>query len=125
MTKIISWNLLRLVGASLDDVAGLVRRERPGLLLMQEATRSIDGLTSRIGGHYARVPLPGRIHGLAVWSPAPLPEPRVLALPDVRAREASMGFRFIGGAPADLAAFLGREIAKWAEVARSASMVAP
>ena len=81
MTKIISWNLLRLVGASLDDVAGLVRRERPGLLLMQEATRSIDGLTSRIGGHYARVPLPGRIHGLAVWSPAPLPEPRVLALP--------------------------------------------
>ncbi|MBV9750832.1 MAG: endonuclease/exonuclease/phosphatase family protein, partial [Acetobacteraceae bacterium] len=51
--KIISWNLLRLVGASLDDVAGLVRRERPDLLLMQEATQRIDGLAARIGGHYA------------------------------------------------------------------------
>lgn len=81
MTKIISWNLLRLVGASLDDVASLVRRERPDLLLMQEATRSIDGLASRVGGHYARVPLPGRVHGLALWSPEALPEPAVLALP--------------------------------------------
>ena len=81
MTKIISWNLLRITGASLDDVAGLVRREQPGLLLMQEATRSIDGLTSRVGGHYARVPLPGRIHGLAAWSPTLIPEPMVLALP--------------------------------------------
>ncbi len=80
--KIISWNLLRLVGASLDDVASLVRRERPDLLLMQEATQRIDGLAARIGGHYARVPLPGRIHGLAMWSPDPFPvAPRVLPLP--------------------------------------------
>ena len=80
--KIISWNLLRLVGATLDDVAGLVRRERPDLLLMQEATHRIDGLASHVGGHYARVPLPGRIHGLAMWSPDPFPmAPRVLPLP--------------------------------------------
>jgi len=80
--KIISWNLLRLVGATPDDVANLVRRERPDLLLMQEATRAMDGLASRVGGHYARTPLPGRIHGLAIWSPLPFrAAPRVLPLP--------------------------------------------
>lgn len=81
MIKIVSWNLLRLTGASLDDVVRLVRRERPQLLLMQEATRAIDALASRIGGHYARTPLPGRIHGLALWSPVPLPAASVLPLP--------------------------------------------
>ncbi len=80
--KIISWNLLRLKGASLGDVVALVRREQPDILLMQEATAAIDPLPGEIGGHYARTPLPGRIHGLAVWSRAPLPhEPRVVRLP--------------------------------------------
>ena len=50
MTKIISWNLLRLRGASLDDVARLVRRERPELLLMQETTPEMDKLAARVGG---------------------------------------------------------------------------
>ena len=36
---------------------------------MQEATSEIDGLPERFGGHYARVALPGRRHGLAAWSP--------------------------------------------------------
>ncbi len=81
MVKIVSWNLLRLTGASLDDVAGLVRREQPDLLLMQEATQRIDELPARIGGSYARVLLPGRIHGLAVWSPLKLPPPVVIELP--------------------------------------------
>lgn len=85
MTKIISWNLLRLRGAQLADVVGLIEQERPDLLLMQEATEAIDGLPSRIGGHYARAPLPGRIHGLAMWSPRRLPaEPVVLPLPPGR-----------------------------------------
>jgi endonuclease/exonuclease/phosphatase (EEP) superfamily protein YafD len=80
--KIISWNLLRLRGAQLADVAGLIEQERPDLLLMQEATEAIDGLPSRFGGHYARAPLPGRIHGLAMWSPRPLAsDPQVLPLP--------------------------------------------
>ena len=43
MIKLISWNLLRLTGASLDDVVRLIRREHPDLLLMQEATREMDG----------------------------------------------------------------------------------
>ena len=82
MTKIISWNLLRLTGASLEDVVRLIRREQPDLLLMQEATREMDGLTAQVGGQYMRSPLPGRIHGPATWSAGPLPaRPRVLRLP--------------------------------------------
>src|SRR5271163_168571 len=73
--KIISWNLLRLKGASLEDLVGLVRRERPDLLLMQEVTGEIAGLTLRVGGYFARTPLPGRIHGLAMWSAAPMRHP--------------------------------------------------
>jgi tripartite-type tricarboxylate transporter receptor subunit TctC len=47
---------------------------------------------------------------------------RVIALPDVKEREATMGYRFIGGSPGELAAFLESGIAKWAEVAKSASL---
>lgn len=83
MTRIISWNLLRLVGASLHDVARLIERQHPDLLLMQEATEAMDGLPSLLGGHYHRAVLPGRVHGLAAWSPARLPAgtPSVLRLP--------------------------------------------
>jgi endonuclease/exonuclease/phosphatase (EEP) superfamily protein YafD len=81
MTKLISWNLLRLTGASLDDVVRLIQRENPDLLLMQEVTREMDGLTARVGGQYQRNLMPGRVHGLAVWSPLPLPSwPVVLPL---------------------------------------------
>ncbi|MDP4004891.1 endonuclease/exonuclease/phosphatase family protein [Methylobacterium sp. NEAU K] len=80
--KIVSWNLLRRTGAAVDDVAALVRQEQPDLLLMQEATRGIGFLRERVGGHYAWAPLPGRIHGLAMWSPKPWQTPpRVIALP--------------------------------------------
>jgi endonuclease/exonuclease/phosphatase (EEP) superfamily protein YafD len=80
--KIISWNLLRTTGAQLDDIVRLIRREQPDLLLMQEATHHIEGLTARIGGSFARAPLPGRIHGLAMWSPTQWAHPpTVIALP--------------------------------------------
>ena len=81
MTKIISWNLLRLTGATIGDIVSLVKRERPDLLLMQEATAAIAVLPQHLGGFFARVPLPGRIHGLAVWSPTPHAHPRVVHLP--------------------------------------------
>lgn len=71
MIKLISWNLLRLTGASLDDVVRLIRRESPDLLLMQEVTREMDELTHRVGGQFQRNLMPGRIHGLGVWSPVP------------------------------------------------------
>jgi endonuclease/exonuclease/phosphatase (EEP) superfamily protein YafD len=81
MAKLISWNLLRLTGASLNDVVRLILREDPDLLLMQEVTQEMDGLTDRVGGQYQRNQMPGRIHGLAVWSPVPLSKwPVVLPL---------------------------------------------
>ena len=80
--KLVSWNLLRLVGASLSEVVDLIEREQPDILLMQEATHDIDALPQRVGGGYARVPLPGRVHGLAVWMPGALPaHPVVMPLP--------------------------------------------
>ncbi len=79
--KIISWNLLHTVGARVEEVARLIQRERPALFLMQEATEATDELPALAGGHYFRSNLPGRIHGLAAWSPQPLHlPPQVLAL---------------------------------------------
>jgi endonuclease/exonuclease/phosphatase family metal-dependent hydrolase len=82
--KVISWNLLRLEGAAVEDVAALLERERPDVLLMQEVTQHMDALTSLAGGHYSRLPWPGRIHGLAVWSRHNFSTPRVLPLPASR-----------------------------------------
>jgi endonuclease/exonuclease/phosphatase (EEP) superfamily protein YafD len=78
---VISWNLLRLTGAAVEDVAALVARERPDLLLMQEATEEIETLPGLVGGYFHWEPLPARIHGLAAWSPHPLPPPQSLPLP--------------------------------------------
>ena len=75
--KIVSWNLLRRTGAGIEDLARLIESERPDLLLMQEVTADLAGLCDRVGGHFVRAPMPRRIHGLAVWSPAPLPTPPV------------------------------------------------
>jgi endonuclease/exonuclease/phosphatase (EEP) superfamily protein YafD len=80
--KIISWNLLRLTGATVDEVAALIKTHSPDLLLMQETTTHIDCLTDLVGGYYHRSPLPGRVHGLAIWSPTPLPhQPLAVPLP--------------------------------------------
>ena len=79
--KVISWNLLRLTGAGVKDVASLVERERPDVFLMQEVTQHMDSLPALIGGHYHRLPWPGRIHGLAAWSRHNFAAPRILPLP--------------------------------------------
>ncbi|NEU14345.1 endonuclease/exonuclease/phosphatase family protein [Methylobacterium sp. BTF04] len=80
--KIISWNLLRRVGANVASIATLIEREKPDLFLMQEATKDIAALQAKIGGDYAWTPLPGRIHGLAMWSPVPFARPpEVIDLP--------------------------------------------
>lgn len=80
--RVVSWNLLHTVGAELDDIVQLIEAEKPDLLLMQEATVGIDALTTRVGGHYARAPLPGRIHGPACWSRLPFSRtPRACAIP--------------------------------------------
>lgn len=80
--KIVSWNLLRLHGASAAEVARLIEREAPDALFMQEATHDIGQVAQLVGGQFHRTPLPGRIHGLAVWTPAPLAAaPAVIPLP--------------------------------------------
>jgi endonuclease/exonuclease/phosphatase (EEP) superfamily protein YafD len=78
MTKIISWNLLHLAGASVPEIVSLIEREQPDLLLMQEATPEIDPLPSSAGGFYVRCPLPDRRHGLAIWATQPPSRPPVI-----------------------------------------------
>jgi endonuclease/exonuclease/phosphatase family metal-dependent hydrolase len=82
--KVISWNLLRLTGAAAEDVAALIAREKPDLMLMQEATRHIEELPALVGGHFHRLSWLGRVHGLAVWSQHRCPAPRALSLPASR-----------------------------------------
>jgi len=103
--RILSWNLLRQTGAGVEDIAALVVANRPDLLLMQEATAEIDALPAEIGGHYVRQPLPGRVHGLAAWSPYPLAEPKVLPLPHAKTKGA--GYPRV----AQILIFAGAEIA--------------
>ncbi|UNC15309.1 endonuclease/exonuclease/phosphatase family protein [Acidiphilium multivorum] len=79
--RLISWNLLRRVGAEAREVAALIEDYRPDLMLMQEATESIAQVTDLCGGWFYRAPMQGRIYGLAVWSPAPLAEPGTVRLP--------------------------------------------
>ena len=49
-------------------------------------------------------------------------DPGKLAMPDVKEKGVTLGYRFVGGSPDKLGAFLKSEIAKWAEVAQSASL---
>ncbi len=79
--KVISWNLLRLTGAGVEDVAALIERHGPDLLLLQEATEELLELPARVGGCFFREPLNGRVYGLAVWSPHPLAPPYALPRP--------------------------------------------
>ncbi len=81
-TTVLSWNLLHGQGADAHDIARLIRIFTPDVVLMQEATGAIDLLPELLGGAYARTPLPGRLHGVACWSPSAfaLP-PAALPLP--------------------------------------------
>jgi tripartite-type tricarboxylate transporter receptor subunit TctC len=47
---------------------------------------------------------------------------RILAMPDVKEKGVTLGYHYVGGSTDKLEAFLKHEIAKWAEVARSASL---
>jgi tripartite-type tricarboxylate transporter receptor subunit TctC len=46
----------------------------------------------------------------------------ILTLPDMKERETTLGYRFVGGSPDKLAVMLKHEIDKWAEVANSSSL---
>jgi endonuclease/exonuclease/phosphatase (EEP) superfamily protein YafD len=73
--KIISWNLLHREGAAVADVVRLIEQQRPDALLMQEVTTAFDVLPRLVGGFYAQTPLPGRRHGLAIWTREPTAKP--------------------------------------------------
>jgi tripartite-type tricarboxylate transporter receptor subunit TctC len=47
---------------------------------------------------------------------------RIIATSDMKERETTLGYRFIGGTPDALGKMLNAEIAKWADVAKSASL---
>jgi endonuclease/exonuclease/phosphatase family metal-dependent hydrolase len=79
--RVVSWNLLRRVGAEVEDVARLVKSRHPDLLLLQECTEDIAALPSLVGGHFFRHPMQSRIYGLAAWSPHPLPHSTAIRLP--------------------------------------------
>jgi endonuclease/exonuclease/phosphatase family metal-dependent hydrolase len=79
--RIVSWNLLRRVGAGVEDVARLVHSAHPDLLLLQEATEEIMELPSLVGGFFRRHPMQQRIYGLACWSPHPFPAATSIRLP--------------------------------------------
>lgn len=79
--RIVSWNLLRRVGASVEDVARLVRNYHPDLLLLQEATQEIVELPSLVGGYFFHHPMQSRIYGLAAWSAFPFPPSTTMRLP--------------------------------------------
>lgn len=79
--KVISWNLFYGRGAGVADVAALIAKYKPDLLLMQEVTEDIATLPSLVGGYFAREPMHSRIYGLAAWSPTPFPRPSTLLLP--------------------------------------------
>jgi endonuclease/exonuclease/phosphatase family metal-dependent hydrolase len=79
--RVVSWNLLRRVGAGVEDVARLVKSHHPDLLLLQECTEDIVALPSLVGGHFFRHPMQSRIYGLAAWSPYPFPPSTEIRLP--------------------------------------------
>lgn len=79
--RVLSWNLLRRVGARAEDVAGLIRAHRPDLVLLQEATEDIAVLPQLVGGHFCRHGMDRRIYGLAAWSAEPFTPSEALGLP--------------------------------------------
>jgi endonuclease/exonuclease/phosphatase family metal-dependent hydrolase len=79
--RVVSWNLLRRVGAGVDDIARLVRSHHPDLLFLQEATEDVTTLPTLVGGHFFRHPMDRRIYGLAAWSPHAFPPTVALRLP--------------------------------------------
>ena len=79
--RVLSWNLLRRVGARAEDVAGLIRSHKPDLVLLQEATEDIESLPDLVGGHFHRHGMAKRIYGLAAWSAEPFDPTLALRLP--------------------------------------------
>jgi endonuclease/exonuclease/phosphatase (EEP) superfamily protein YafD len=66
--RILSWNLLRRVGAEAADVARLIERHDIDVALLQEACDRAEDLPGLIGGHFHHTRFPYCGHGPAIWS---------------------------------------------------------
>lgn len=84
--RILSWNVLRKVGAGPADVAALISRYQPDLVLLQEADVTMSRLPELAGGTLVRDEFPGRIHGPAIWSSHAIDRPRLVRLRGGRTR---------------------------------------
>jgi endonuclease/exonuclease/phosphatase (EEP) superfamily protein YafD len=78
--RIMSWNLLRRIGATCDDLARLLESQHVDIALLQEVTVEFEALPSLVGGAFVRHALPGRIHGPAIWARNGLARPRRVPL---------------------------------------------
>jgi endonuclease/exonuclease/phosphatase (EEP) superfamily protein YafD len=66
--RLLSWNLLRRVGAEAADVAELIERHGVDVALLQEACDRVEDLPGLVGGSFQRSRFPGRVHGPAIWA---------------------------------------------------------
>jgi endonuclease/exonuclease/phosphatase family metal-dependent hydrolase len=78
--RVLSWNLLRQVGAEAADVARLIERHDVDVALLQEACDRVEDLPNLVGGSFHHTRFPGRIHGPAIWARSPLRRVRELPL---------------------------------------------
>lgn len=78
--RIVSWNLLRRVGATCEELARLIDTQHVDIALLQEVTAEFEALPSLVGGAFVRHALPGRIHGPAIWARNGLDRPRRVPL---------------------------------------------
>jgi len=78
--RLLSWNLLRQVGADAVDVARLIARYDVDIALLQEACDRAEDLSALVGGSYHRSRFPGRVHGPAIWARSNLGQIREIPL---------------------------------------------
>ena len=100
-------------------VSGAVRAEQlPDVPTFKELGIAFVAETSWYG-IYAPKGTPGKIIAMVNNDVS-----QILESPEVQKRSEALGFRLLGGPPETLAARLKDEIAKWAEMAKSGSLVA-
>jgi endonuclease/exonuclease/phosphatase (EEP) superfamily protein YafD len=79
--RILSWNVLRRVGATPHDVAQLITQHSPDIALLQEVGQSFTSLPSIVGGGYEARPFLNRKDGLGAWFRFPVDAVECVKLP--------------------------------------------
>jgi endonuclease/exonuclease/phosphatase family metal-dependent hydrolase len=79
--RILSWNVLRRVGATPHDVAQLITQHSPDIVLLQEAEQHFMALPNIVGGRYEACPFLNRKDGLGAWFRSPVDAVECVKLP--------------------------------------------